>query len=276
MQKQPEEMQRGDAEIESVSASTWKYIAQERRILSFVLLVAAIGATIVLIYVSTRIEDMEGLPFLPVIILFTLYGMVYAKMHGKFMEQFAKANGFIYWRGGSAEEEEGIIFQRGHGKRVSHLVEGVWESNPVRLCNYEYSVKQGKNETRYRYTIFRTILGKSMPRIFLDAHGKGNWKTEWWIKSGLKKISLESNDFEKIYDLYITEGEHIPALQIFAPDLMEKLIHLRKHFDVEIVDDKLYIYKGGYVGKKKDLEEMYGVAKIVIENIRNVVERMVQ
>ena len=159
---------------------------------------------------------------------------------------------------------------------VSNIVEGLWGGHPIRLYNYQYSIKQGKNESTYAYTIFRTTLDKQMPRIYLDAHGKGNWKAAGWLREGLRRISLESNDFEKIYGLYMQEGGHIPTLQIFTPDLMEKFIHLPKHFDVEIVDNNLYIYKEKYIGKKKDLEEMYGVAKILIENIRNITERMIQ
>tara|TARA_Y100000310_G_scaffold343382_1_gene450752 strand:- start:1737 stop:2567 length:831 start_codon:yes stop_codon:yes gene_type:complete len=263
-----------NTEIESVSASTWQYIKKHYLKRTIFVIAGAVILTAAFIYGSILNYFDFRIAVIPPIILIVAYGLIQNKIHRIFMQQFAGANGFTYKKTIPWQDETGAIFRRGNSKKIYNVVEGNFERHALRLFNYRYTIRQGKHSTTYHFTIFSTKLSKHLPNMYLDAHGKRDRKAPYWAKKNLKYLSLEANEFNDNYSLYITEGQHVPALQIFTPDIMAELIDLTEYFDIEFINDTLYIYEEGAITTKRKLEEMHKIAKHLTENVAYIVDRM--
>jgi len=82
-------------------------------------------------------------------------------------------------------------------------------------------------------------LDRALPHIVLDARSNGS-SIPMPIGGG-QKLSLEG-DFDRHFRLYCPRGYETDALYIMTPDLMALLVDETGDFDVEIVDDMLYVY----------------------------------
>lgn len=88
-------------------------------------------------------------------------------------------------------------------------------------------------------------LPRSMPQFVLDAKRndlRGS-SVAMPIADG-QHLSLEG-DFDLNFLLYAPKGFERDALYVFAPDLMALLIDETGDFDVEILDDMLFVYSPG-------------------------------
>ena len=91
---------------------------------------------------------------------------------------------------------------------------------------------------------------------------------------GLRKISLESNDFNQCFSLYAEEGYHVEALQLLSPDFMDYLLHTSRTFDIEIRGQYVYLYVDGIIQTKAKLKECYELARQMIDSIESSLKRI--
>ena len=82
-------------------------------------------------------------------------------------------------------------------------------------------------------------LERAVPQMVLDA--KKNGSSIPMPIGGGQQLQLEG-DFNSHFTLYCPRGYERDALYIFTPDLMALLIDESGDFDVEIVDDMLFVY----------------------------------
>ena len=82
-------------------------------------------------------------------------------------------------------------------------------------------------------------LERAVPQLVLDS--KRNGSSIPMMIGGGQKLALEG-DFQKHFTLYCPAGYERDALYIFTPDLMALLIDETGDFDVEVVDDMLFVY----------------------------------
>ena len=82
-------------------------------------------------------------------------------------------------------------------------------------------------------------LERAVPQLVLDA--KRNGSSIPMMIGGSQKLALEG-DFQKHFTLYAPKGYERDALYIMTPDLMALLIDETGDFDVEVVDDMLFVY----------------------------------
>jgi hypothetical protein len=112
-----------------------------------------------------------------------------------------------------------------------------------------------------------------MPDIFL----KNKYFSEDLIfkirNSGSEYVDLEG-DFNKYFTLSIKKGYEVEALEIFTPDVMQELIDKAKTVSLEITDNNLFIYKSKVINTKKELYELYDLAKYFAEKLGPVLARM--
>lgn len=105
-------------------------------------------------------------------------------------------------------------------------------------------------ETNERYTMgyLAIQLDAALPQYVLDAkrNDAGPISSIIMPIAGGQIISLEG-DFDSHFTLYGPKGYERDARYVFTPDLMGLLIDETGDFDVEIVDDRLYVYaRGGW------------------------------
>lgn len=79
--------------------------------------------------------------------------------------------------------------------------------------------------------------------------------------SSQQKIDLES-DFSKYFTLYAPKGYDADVRYIFTPDIMMSLIDESHHFDVELIDDKLYFYQR-MLSDEYGEEQLKGLLRVV-------------
>ncbi|MEO5921456.1 MAG: hypothetical protein ABIQ01_09995 [Pseudolysinimonas sp.] len=91
-------------------------------------------------------------------------------------------------------------------------------------------------------------LERQLPQFVLDAsrNDDGRYSNLPMPIAGGQRLSLEG-DFDDHFALYCPKGYERDALYIFTPDLMALLIDETGDFDVEIVDDRFFVYaRGGW------------------------------
>jgi hypothetical protein len=160
---------------------------------------------------------------------------------------FAKENNFTYQRKYSTSAQSGLIFHEGHSRSFRDVISGAANDTPFEMGNYFYVTGSGKNQQSHDWGYMVIPLKRHVPNMILDA--KSNNMSMFGIgitnlPSAFKNnqtLSLEG-DFDDYFTLYAPEEYKRDALYIFTPDLMALLIDNTASFDVETVDDKLYIY----------------------------------
>jgi hypothetical protein len=160
---------------------------------------------------------------------------------------FAKENNFQYQQKHSTGGQPGLIFHEGHSRIFRDVISGAANDTPFEMGNYFYVTGSGKNQQSHDWGYMVIPLKRHVPNMILDA--KSNNMSMFGIEmtnlpSAFKNnqtLSLEG-DFDNYFTLYAPKEYKRDALYIFTPDLMALLIDNTATFDVETVDDKLYIY----------------------------------
>jgi hypothetical protein len=172
------------------------------------------------------------------IIVLALYVLGWVEEAGRKIQLkwllFAKQNGFRYHVGSTGGNNLGAFgFGIGYGGLVTNTLE---LDERLGVAEYTYKTKSGDEEVTHHFNFARFRLGKSVPHLVLDS------KFSALQIKGERELKLEGN-FQDHFTLYIPEGFHIDALQIFTPDVMSKLLDQEGKYDLELIGDDLYIYE---------------------------------
>jgi uncharacterized membrane protein YfbV (UPF0208 family) len=137
----------------------------------------------------------------------------------------------------------GAIFGHGDTRQVyDHLYRN--DGRFLDLGNYRYSTGSGRNRTTHHWGFVAMRLDRRLPNMVLDAKSNNTLfgTTDLPLSfSADQKLSLEG-DFDNYFTLYCPNKYEEDALYVFTPDLMALLIDQTAEFDVEIVDDWLFLY----------------------------------
>jgi hypothetical protein len=159
------------------------------------------------------------------------------------LDSFAKANGFTFSPASAGPGYPGAIFGLGNNQqRYNHLLS--LTGRDIDMGNYRYVTRSGKNSTTRSWGYLAIRLDRNLPHMLLDARsnnglfGMTNLPREF---AKNQTLSLEG-DFNKHFTLYCPREYERDALYVFTPDLMSLLIDKAAPFDVEIVDDWLFVY----------------------------------
>lgn len=158
------------------------------------------------------------------------------------LDRFARANGFAYAHRSAAPQYPGMIFQRGDRRQsLDHLRSA--DGRFVDFGNYRFTTGSGKDRKTRTWGFLAIHLDRALPNMVLDA--KAN---DQLLGSSLpvalgreQRLSLEG-DFDRHFTLYCPKQYERDALYVFTPDLMALLIDEAGAFDVEIVDQWLFVY----------------------------------
>jgi hypothetical protein len=158
------------------------------------------------------------------------------------LSRFAEANGLVYSPGDPSPGYAGSIFGLGGSRQVSDHMRSA-SGRFIDYGNYHYMTSNGKNQQRHDWGFLAMRLDRPLPHMVLDA--KAN---DGIFASSLpatfsrnQRLSLEG-DFDRYFTLYCPREYERDALYVFTPDLMALLIDEAAAFDVEIVDDWLFVY----------------------------------
>ena len=158
------------------------------------------------------------------------------------LREFATARAATYTGRIAAPPYPGMIFGIGTSRSAYDSVRAD-RGRALDIGNYRYTVKQGKSSTTYRWGYVALKLDRRLPHMVLDATSNNllfgsNLPSRFGKDAAL---SLEG-DFDRYFTLYCPPEYGRDALYVFTPDLMALLIDESSAFDVEIVDDWMFVY----------------------------------
>ena len=162
------------------------------------------------------------------------------------MDKFATANGMLFSPNDPNPAYPGTIFQIGDSRQaVDHVrsVSSEGQSRFIDFGNYRYSTGSGKNRTTRTWGFLAFHLDRKLPHMVLDAKSNnGFFGTNLPASFDKSQILSLEGDFDRYFTLYCPQQYERDALYIFTPDLMALLIDEASPFDVEIVDDWMFVY----------------------------------
>ncbi|MCD5345924.1 DUF3137 domain-containing protein [Agromyces sp. S2-1-8] len=162
------------------------------------------------------------------------------------VSRFAAANGLEFVPRIADPESPGMIFGIG-GDRVASEVVRLTRPRPVEIANYRYVQKTAKTHETFSWSYVEITLERRLPHIVLDSRRNNSPALGSNLPVPLataQRLSLEG-DFDRYFDLYCPEGYEADALYLFTPDVMARFVDTVAEFDIEIVDDRLYLYSHG-------------------------------
>lgn len=163
------------------------------------------------------------------------------------MDGFARANGMIFSPRDSYPGYPGAIFQIGDTRQaVDHLRSGANATQPGRFFdfgNYRYTTGSGKNRTTRTWGFLAFHLDRKLPNMVLDSRANnGFFGSNLPATFTRDQILPLEGDFDRYFTLYAPKEYERDALYVFTPDLMALLIDEAAPFDVEIIDDWMFVY----------------------------------
>lgn len=164
---------------------------------------------------------------------------------------FAAANDLRY---GHDEQvgHAGVIFQAG-GDRVAERRLVTTAGRRLEIGNYRYSIRHDddRDPRVYHWGYVAITLDRRLPHLLLDA--KANNTSTFGIKTSNLPVDLAPDqrlslggEFDDRFTLYAPSNYGRDAFGIFTPDLMALFIDRLGTYDVEIVDDTLFVYGSSF------------------------------
>jgi len=158
------------------------------------------------------------------------------------LSSFAQHNGFLFSPKSDAPYYPGMIFTQGRSREALDHIRAI-SGRYFDIGNFRYIVGSGKNQRTYNWGFLALKLDRALPHMLLDATSNnslfGSNLPTLFSKDQI--LSLEG-DFNKYFTLYCPREYERDALYVFTPDLMALLIDEAAPFDVEIVDDWMFVY----------------------------------
>ena len=159
------------------------------------------------------------------------------------LAQFAEANGLAWFPTVPNPPLPGMIFSEGHSREATDVVHGP-RPRWVEVGNYTYKTGGGKSEQTHKWAYVALRLDTPLPHIVLDAVGNNGLFGVSNLPATFsrdQRLSLEG-DFDRYFALYCPTGYERDALYLFTPDVMARFIDNAAALDVEIIDDRLFLY----------------------------------
>ena len=157
------------------------------------------------------------------------------------LEGFARSNQLQFSPLDADPQYPGAIFSSGSSRAAYDHLRAAG-GRFVDYGNYRYVTSNGKSSTTHSWGFLALQLDRSLPHIVLDSlANNGLFGSSLSTYDKNQVLSLEG-DFDKYFTLYCPVEYERDALYVFTPDLMALCIDNVAPFDVEIVDQWMFVY----------------------------------
>jgi len=159
------------------------------------------------------------------------------------LTRFASANSLEFTPQFGNPALPGAIFSQGHGRQSINRLTST-AGRYLEIGNYRYKTGNGKEERTHDWGYLALRLDRALPHMVLDSRANNGLFGSSNLPAAFAKdqvLSLEG-DFDSYFTLYCPRAYERDALYVFTPDLMALLIDNAAPFDVEIVDDWMFVY----------------------------------
>lgn len=157
------------------------------------------------------------------------------------LQGFAAANSMTYQDQVADPDLAGMIFSLGGDRLATDVLRTT--APIVEFGHHQYLVKSGKHAVTQHWGYVAITLDSALPHIVLDAVGNNSVLGSSLPVSftAAQRLSLEG-DFDRYFELYCPAGYERDALYLFSPDVMARFVDHGALFDIEIVDNTLFLY----------------------------------
>jgi hypothetical protein len=224
-----------------------------------IIFIIAIGAIFITVFTSIISQIVEaGVPGLGAIVPFcfiTLFiglGIFILVRHfgsggewAKWMRltRFAQANGMQFRTRSPGPNYPGMIFTIGDARSAYDHINST-TGRYFDFGSYQYSTGSGKSRTTHNWGFLALKLDRELPNMVLDSKENNTiFGTDLPISLKRDQILSLEGDFDQHFTLYCPQEYEQDALYVFTPDLMALLIDDAGTYDVEIVDDWMFLYR---------------------------------
>ncbi len=184
----------------------------------------------------------------------------------KSLANFANINKLFYspdW-GRYALPARGLIFGGASMKiaDINNHIIGKWGDLLVQL--YTYSPIPGQSTSSYY------IVGQiNVPKDYLGVIVKSRkFKTKNKPDKSYDKFEMEWGEFNDRYEVYAASRDALPAFELLNPKFMEFLYAKNPSYNLEVVDNVIYIYAGVRNVTEQDYADMLEVLQKAYDELR--------
>ena len=161
------------------------------------------------------------------------------------LDGFARANDLVYRPVGQSALPDlpGMIFRSMWEPGASDVLTR-YDASGLVVGNARFTTGSGRGRKVREWGYATVRLGTRLPHIVLDARGNNSLVGHTNLPLDLdpnQRLSLEG-DFDRHFKLYCPREYERDALYLFTPDVMARFVDHAAEFDVEIVDDRLFLY----------------------------------
>ena len=181
-------------------------------------------------------------------------------------------NGLHLIEGRYPSEHSGMIFDLGHSRSITRAI-ATSNGRPFQeIANYTYDTGHGKSRRTHSYGFMCIALPRHLPHMILDAKGNNFLRLISTLPIGVDRnqtLSLEG-DFNKHFTLYAPKKYETDALYVFTPDIMQIMIDDIQDYDVEIVDNMMYLYSNRTFNltSPKRLQQLVTIADTIYHKLQ--------
>ncbi len=210
-------------------------------------------------------------PFFGVLVGSFLYGMFakrLLKQKNNIWKNFAEANGWLVIDASQPQDPRYIppgIYGIGDKKAMSPIIKANFEGHECDIFIYQFTTGSGKSRKTHYYTVARVMLEKPFPHLILDS------KITWALRKrgdATEAVKLEGN-FSDSFTLYYKKNEHIDALSIITPDIMERALETSRSQDIEIIDNNLFFILHGDQRQPDQLKVVLNSVDLMADEIKH-------
>lgn len=187
------------------------------------------------------------------------------------LQRLAAANGWQFVADQAPQGQPGMIFDFGRSRKVSRAF--IMPGDQLQqVGNYQCTTGSGKNSRTHRFGYLRIKLPRRLPHMVLDARANNFLNIsnlpEYFSRD--QRLSLEG-DFDQHFTLYAPRQYATDALYVFTPDVMQAVIDHGKGFDMEVIDDSLYIYASRWfkLDKPTELDQLFTLSAAITKQIHD-------
>ena len=202
----------------------------------------------------------------------TVFGYNYRYKRFVRIDRFAIANGLTFTFDQPSPSYPGMIFDEGRSRELRELLS--FPGN-TEIGNYVYVTGSGKSRSTHNYGYVRIKLDRKLPHMVLDAR-HNNFLAFSNLPDTFDKsqtLSLEGN-FDTYYTLYAPQQYERDALYVFTPDVMAVLIDSGAKYDMEVIDDSLFIYHTAHfdLDSQAQLQQLAAIIQTIGAELKDQTE----
>ncbi len=177
--------------------------------------------------------------------------------------KFCTEHGFYYDAdfGWLMMPNKGVLFRKSNFKKsdINNHVIGRVRNTVVEM--YTFTPVAKDSLTTKPYLVAQAILPKSYINILIKKKKLFNFAPR-----GLRKITLESNEFNRKFSVFANPSDQVNTLELLAPNFMTRIHDLPFELNIEIVGQFLYFYTKDH--KRVKYEDMFDILSWAFDEMK--------